>query len=33
MEGGEWRTSIINQLQARNKSETTAFQDIIAFRK
>ncbi|KAL0832082.1 hypothetical protein ABMA28_001568 [Loxostege sticticalis] len=31
MEGGEWRTSIINQLQARNKSETTAFQDIIAF--
>ncbi|XP_028172467.1 autophagy-related protein 16-1-like isoform X1 [Ostrinia furnacalis] len=31
MEGGEWRSTIISQLQARNKYETTAFQDIITF--
>ncbi|XP_013139615.1 PREDICTED: autophagy-related protein 16-1 isoform X2 [Papilio polytes] len=31
MEGGQWRNSIINQLQLRNKKETTAFHDIIAF--
>ncbi|XP_013173880.1 PREDICTED: autophagy-related protein 16-1 isoform X4 [Papilio xuthus] len=31
MEGGQWRNSIINQLQSRNKRETAAFQDIIAF--
>ncbi|XP_026330408.1 autophagy-related protein 16-1 isoform X3 [Hyposmocoma kahamanoa] len=31
MEGGEWRTNIISQLQARNKHETAAFQDIIAY--
>ncbi|XP_052748730.1 autophagy-related protein 16-1 isoform X1 [Galleria mellonella] len=31
MEGGEWRNSIISQLQARNKYETGAFQDIISF--
>ncbi|XP_068627159.1 autophagy-related protein 16-1 isoform X2 [Battus philenor] len=31
MEGGQWRNSIINELQSRNKRETTAFQDIIAF--
>lgn len=33
MEGGDWRTNIIHQLQARNKYETSAFQDIITFRK
>ena len=33
MEGGDWRNNIISQLQARNKYETAAFQDIIAFRK
>ncbi|KOB67912.1 Autophagy-related protein [Operophtera brumata] len=31
MEGGEWRTSIISQLQNRNRYETAAFQDIISF--
>ncbi|KAH9639453.1 hypothetical protein HF086_002142 [Spodoptera exigua] len=31
MEAGEWRRNIISQLQARNKYETAAFQDIIAF--
>ncbi|XP_021196652.1 autophagy-related protein 16 isoform X1 [Helicoverpa armigera] len=31
MEGGEWRSNIVSQLQARNKYETAAFQDIIAF--
>ncbi|KAG6441351.1 hypothetical protein O3G_MSEX001781 [Manduca sexta] len=31
MEGGEWRNSIVSQLQTRNKYETAAFQDIIAF--
>ncbi|XP_032515642.1 autophagy-related protein 16 isoform X2 [Danaus plexippus] len=31
MEGGEWRKDIINQLQSRNKRETSTFQDIIAF--
>ncbi|XP_049870663.1 autophagy-related protein 16-1 isoform X2 [Pectinophora gossypiella] len=31
MEGGEWRNSIISQLRARNKYETSAFQDIISF--
>lgn len=31
MEGGDWRNRIISQLQARNKYETAAFQDIIAF--
>lgn len=33
MEGGEWRTNIISQLQARNKHETAAFQDVITYRK
>lgn len=33
MEGGEWRINIISQLQARNKHETSAFQDIITYRK
>lgn len=33
MEGGDWRNNIINQIQNRNKRETSAFQDIIAFRK
>lgn len=33
MEGTDWRNNIISQLQTRNKRETTAFQDIIAFRK
>ncbi|XP_059053618.1 autophagy-related protein 16-1 isoform X2 [Achroia grisella] len=31
MEGGEWRSNIIRQIQARNKYETSAFQDIISF--
>ncbi|XP_072929193.1 autophagy-related protein 16-1 isoform X2 [Epargyreus clarus] len=31
MESGEWRKSIISQLQARNKRETSSFQDIITF--
>ncbi|XP_045488395.1 autophagy-related protein 16 isoform X1 [Pieris rapae] len=31
MEGGEWRNNIINQLRARNKRETFAFQDIFTF--
>ncbi|CAG9787237.1 unnamed protein product [Diatraea saccharalis] len=31
MELGDWRNSIVNQLQARNKYETAAFQDIITF--
>ncbi|CAH2040520.1 unnamed protein product, partial [Iphiclides podalirius] len=31
MEGGLWRSNIINQLQSRNRRETTAFQDIITF--
>lgn len=31
MEGGEWRRNIVNQLQARYKIETAAFQDIITF--
>ncbi|XP_053606051.1 autophagy-related protein 16-1 isoform X2 [Plodia interpunctella] len=31
MESGEWRSKIVNQLQARNKYETAAFQDIITF--
>ncbi|XP_045496823.1 autophagy-related protein 16-1 isoform X2 [Colias croceus] len=31
MEGGEWRNNIINQLRARNKRETAAFQDIFTF--
>ncbi|XP_063635252.1 autophagy-related protein 16-1 isoform X1 [Cydia splendana] len=31
MEGGEWRNSIISQLQARNKYQTAAFQDVITF--
>ncbi|XP_045767873.1 autophagy-related protein 16 isoform X2 [Maniola jurtina] len=31
MEGGDWRNNIISQLQARNKRETSSFQDIIAF--
>ncbi|XP_039750377.1 autophagy-related protein 16-1 isoform X2 [Pararge aegeria] len=31
MEGGDWRNNIISELQARNKRETSSFQDIIAF--
>ncbi|KAJ8719016.1 hypothetical protein PYW07_016572 [Mythimna separata] len=31
MEGGDWRNRIISQLQARNKYETAAFQDLITF--
>ncbi|CAH0399165.1 unnamed protein product [Chilo suppressalis] len=31
MEFGDWRKSIVNQLQLRNKYETAAFQDIISF--
>lgn len=33
MDGSDWRDSIITQLRTRNKHETAAFQDIIAFRK
>ncbi|CAB3235619.1 unnamed protein product [Arctia plantaginis] len=31
MEGSEWRSNIVGQLQARNKMETVSFQDIISF--
>ncbi|CAG9120986.1 unnamed protein product [Plutella xylostella] len=31
MDGGDWRNSIINQLHVRNRRETAAFQDIVAF--